>query len=43
MNLTFDEAEELVDNILDRLDEQDEMNCEVIICPPFPYLEMLTD
>ena len=43
MNLTFDEAETLVDDILDRLDEQDEMNCEVIICPPFPYLEMLTD
>ena len=43
MNLTFDEAEELVDNILDRLDELDDMNCEVIICPPFPYLEMLTD
>ena len=43
MNLTFDEAEELVDEILDRLDEQDELNCEVIICPPFPYLEMLTD
>ena len=43
MNLTFDEAETLVDDILDRLDEQDELNCEIIICPPFPYLEMLTD
>ena len=43
MNLSFDEAENLVDEILDRLDEQDELNCEVIICPPFPYLEMLTD
>ena len=43
MNLTFDEAETLVDDILDRLDEQEDMNCEVIICPPFPYLEMLTD
>ena len=36
MNLTFDEAQTLVDDILDRLDEQDELNCEVIICPPFP-------
>ena len=43
MNLTFDEAQTLVDDILDRLDEQDELNCEVIICPPFPYLELLTD
>ena len=43
MNLTFDEAEILVDDILDRLDEQEEMGCEVIICPPLPYLEMLTD
>lgn len=43
MNLTFDEAQELVDGILDRLEEQQELDCEVIICPPFPYLEMLTD
>ena len=43
MNLTFDEAQELVDGILDCLEEQEELNCEVIICPPFPYLEMLTD
>ncbi len=43
MNLTFDEAETLVDDILDRLDEQEEMNCEIIICPPYPYLELLTD
>ncbi|MBQ8957715.1 MAG: triose-phosphate isomerase [Bacteroidales bacterium] len=43
MNLTFDEAETLVDDLLDRFDEMDEMNCEVILCPPFPYLEMLTD
>ena len=43
MNLTFDEAQTLVDDILDRLDEQEEMNSEVIICPPYPYLELLTD
>ena len=40
MNLTFDEADELVNNLLDRFDEQDELKCEVIICPPFPYLEL---
>ena len=43
MNLTFDEAQDLVDDILDRLYEQDELQCEVIVCPPFPYLELLTD
>jgi triosephosphate isomerase len=43
MNLTFDEAQTLVDDILDRFDEMDDLNCEIIICPPFPYLELLTD
>lgn len=43
MNMLFGEAEELVDDLLDRFDENDELNCEVIICPPFPYLELLTD
>ena len=43
MNLTFDEAQTLVDDILDLLDEQEALKCEVIVCPPFPYLEMLTD
>ena len=43
MNLTFEEADNLVNDILDRFEEQDEMKCEVIVCPPFPYLEMLTD
>ena len=43
MNLTFDEADELVNDMLDRLEEEHELKCEVIVCPPFPYLEMLTD
>ena len=43
MNLSFDEAQNLVDDILDRLDEKGEMSCEIIICPPYPYLELLTD
>ncbi len=43
MNLTFNEAQELVDDLLDRLEEQEDLKCEVILCPPFPYLELLTD
>ena len=43
MNMTFGEAEDLVNDLLDRLEEQGELKCEVIVCPPFPYLEMLTD
>ena len=42
MNMVFSEAEDLVNEITDGLEEE-EMKCEVIICPPFPYLEMLTD
>ena len=30
MNLTFEEADNLVNDILDRFEEQDEMKCEVI-------------
>ncbi|MGP1446632.1 MAG: triose-phosphate isomerase [Candidatus Limimorpha sp.] len=43
MNLAFNEAQELVDDLLDRLEEQEDLKCEVILCPPFPYLELLTD
>ena len=43
MNCSFDEAEMLVDDILDLFEEKEELDCEVIVCPPFPYLEMLTD
>lgn len=43
MNLSFSEAQDLVDDLLDRLEEQEDLQCEVILCPPFPYLELLTD
>ena len=43
MNLAFNEAQELVDDLLDRLEEQEDLKCEVILCPPFPYLELLMD
>jgi triosephosphate isomerase len=42
MNLTFDQAQDLIDDILDRLEKED-LNSEVIICPPFPFLELATD
>lgn len=42
MNMSFDQAEQLFDDILDRLEDL-ELSTKVIICPPFPYLEMATD
>jgi len=42
MNKTFQDAEELVSTIADELDGAD-LACEVILCPPFPYLEMASD
>ena len=42
MNMTFDQAQQLFDDILDRL-EDNEIAADVIICPPFPYLEVATD
>jgi triosephosphate isomerase (TIM) len=43
MNKTFFEAEELIAEIADELEERELGNNEVVICPPFPYLEMATD
>ncbi len=42
MNLCFEEAEELVEELIDLLEDV-ELKSEVIICPPFPYLEMASD
>ena len=42
MNLDFEEAQTLVEDIESLLDEK-QPSCEVIICPPFPYLEFATD
>ncbi len=42
MNKTFQEAEELVSTIADKLDELD-LLCDVIVCPPTLYLEMASD
>lgn len=42
MNLTFEEAEELVGTLAEELDGK-KKKCEVILCPPSPYLEMASD
>lgn len=42
MNKSFQEAEELISIIADKLDSE-EINCDVIICPPALYLEMASD
>ena len=44
MNKTFDEADELIDNIMSKLEENTlDKNTQLIICPPYPYLEMASD
>ncbi len=44
MNKTFDEADELITEISDQLEDITlKRNTKIIICPPFPYLEMASD
>lgn len=46
MNKTFEEAESLITEIADALDEMEEMDDKdkiVVLCPPALYLEMATD
>lgn len=44
MNKRFDEADELVSGIMDLLEKKElGKNTLMILCPPFPYLEMCTD
>lgn len=43
MNKSFGEAEQLIANIASELEGMDLKNKEVILCPPFVYLEMATD
>lgn len=43
MNLSFSEAEELIESLID-LKQRDELeDLLMIVCPPFPYLELGTD
>lgn len=44
MNNTFDEADELIEGIVDTLEDTElDRNTQMIVCPPFPYLEMAGD
>jgi triosephosphate isomerase len=43
MNKTFDEADELINQIIDQLAEIELADKAVIICPPAVYLELATD
>ncbi len=44
MNKSFGEADELVNGIMTLLEEKElPENTMMIVCPPFPYLEMCTD
>jgi len=42
MNLTFNEAEDLLDGIVELLGDET-IEAQVIVCPPYPYLEMASD
>lgn len=44
MNKTFEEANELIDDLVEALEETTPKRDNiVIVCPPFPYLEMASD
>ncbi|MBP5677637.1 MAG: triose-phosphate isomerase [Bacteroidales bacterium] len=44
MNLTFNQADELLDELMSKLEETElPRDLQVIVCPPFPYIEMTSD
>ncbi len=43
MNNTFQEADELINEIIEGLEEANQKNVNVVLCPPFTYLELATD
>lgn len=44
MNKTFEEAEELIDNLMTELEKTElDKNTLMVVCPPFPYLEMCSE
>ncbi len=43
MNKSFQEAEELIEDLLDLMEDNALENPEMVICTPFPYLELATD
>lgn len=42
MNKTFEEAEELLVEIAEGMEEK-QFKCDIIVCPPSPYLELASD
>ena len=44
MNKTFSEADDLISELMERLEQTTlDKNTQMIICPPFPYLELASD
>lgn len=43
MNKTFSEADDLIFKISELINENYPMDVMVVVCPPFPYLELATD
>lgn len=43
MNMTYQEAEDLMEGIVEKLCQIEDLNTDIIICPPYPYLEMAID
>jgi len=44
MNMTFSEADELLDELMSELEKVTlPRDTQVIVCPPFPYIEMASD
>lgn len=43
MNKTFQEADDLLGKLIDKLDNKIQEGIEVVVCPPYPYLELATD
>ena len=44
MNCNFNEADDLINGIMEQLEQKElPRDTQLIICPPFPYLEMTTD
>lgn len=43
MNKNFHEAEDLLDEILELMENEQTDNPQMILCTPFPYLELATD
>ena len=43
MNKTFEEADDLINTIVEFVKSRKDKNSSVIVCPPAPYLELATD